>query len=101
MKEYYIDTRTYEKLKEKVLCECGSTVSVGGLELHKVSDKHKLLMNGTYEKLKEQVVCECGQKVTLRGLTQHKSSNKHQIFITSSQVVSEQPEEPERVEFAV
>jgi len=86
IKEWCVD----KKLKEQVLCECGSTVAIGGLESHKSTDKHKLLMNGTYEKLKEQVVCECGQKVMLCGLNIHKSSKKHQNFITSSQVSSEQ-----------
>jgi hypothetical protein len=65
---------------EKIICECGASISRGGLIQHKKKSTHAKLMRGEpiiKIDLKGDLKCECGSTVKRSGIAKHRKTDKH------------------------
>jgi len=70
-----------EKLKEKIICECGCKVQKLQLAKHKRTKKHEDFLKNGVKQIKNQITCECGGTYTRGSQERHKQSIKHQEFL--------------------
>jgi len=85
-KGYYL--KNADKIKKKITCECGSTITNGERLSHCKSQKHlKYLEDGIvilYSFIptnKEKITCECGAEVIKKCLARHRETQKHLKYL--------------------
>ena len=70
-----------EKLKEKIICECGCKVQKLQLAKHKRTKKHEDFLKNGVKQINNQITCECGGTYTNGRQERHKRTKKHQEFL--------------------
>jgi len=76
-KEYQEANRA--KASEKIICECGASVSRRNISAHRKTDRHLKLMRGEPTKVdrSKKMTCECGASVRHSDIARHRTSDKH------------------------